>query len=93
MKITTYEKQMEKRMAQVSKQRKKMVHLTNEFIGDNPEVGMYSLQNSVEKIADDLSLFGAWLYDRINNVHYRDKKSMTNKIRKALGYYGYEKLI
>lgn len=92
MKTETYEKQMGKRMVQVNKQWVKMVHLTNEFIEDNPEIGMYSLQNSVERIADNLSLSGAWLYDRINNVHFSNKKSTTNKIRKALGYYGYEKL-
>ena len=91
MKKKTYEKQMAERMMQINKQWAKIVELTNEFIKDNPDVGTYSLQN-VEKLADQLSLSGAWLYDRINNVYYRDKKSTTNKIRKALGYYGYEQL-
>uniref|UniRef100_A0A6H1ZCF5 Uncharacterized protein n=1 Tax=viral metagenome TaxID=1070528 RepID=A0A6H1ZCF5_9ZZZZ len=92
MKKETYEKQMAKRMVEVNKQWVKMVHLTNEFIKDNPDMHMYSLQNTVNKIADSLSLAGGWLYDNINHVYYRDKKSTTNKIRKALGYYGYEQI-
>ena len=62
----------------------------NEYIKDNPEETMYSL-NSVDKFTDSLCLSGAWIQDRINgksgvssNPKYRG--SLTKKIRKALGY-------
>ena len=69
----------------------KIVQDTNKFIEDNPDVGMYSLHNNIEKFIDQLCLSGAWIYDRIegksstpSNRNYRG--SLTKKIRKALGY-------
>ena len=69
----------------------KIVMDTNTFIEDNPDIGMYSLQNNIEKFIDQLCLSGAWIYDRIegksgipSNRNYRG--SLTKKIRKALGY-------
>jgi hypothetical protein len=39
-----------------------------------------------ERMADDFALLAAWIYDRLNGENPREKRSMTNKIRKALGY-------
>lgn len=54
---------------------------------------MYSLSNNVEKFVDNLCLSGAWIYDRIekqsgapHSLNPKYKRSLTKKIRKALGY-------
>lgn len=69
----------------------KIVADTNKFIETNPDIGMYSLTNNVDKFIDQLCLSGAWIHDRIekksgvpSNRKYRG--SLTKKIRKALGY-------
>ena len=67
----------------------KIVKDTNEFIEDNPEVSMYSLQNNIEKFSDYLALSGAWIQDRINGKKPKERGSLTKKIRKALGYTYY----
>jgi len=36
--------------------------------------------------ADALAEMTGWIYDRLNGKNRQDKKSMTKKIRKALGY-------
>tara|TARA_A100001201_G_scaffold100253_1_gene86234 strand:- start:159 stop:428 length:270 start_codon:yes stop_codon:yes gene_type:complete len=64
----------------------KMVKDTNDFIEKNPDVTMYSFQNSIEKFTDNLCLSGAWIQDRINGHGYRDRIGLTKKIRKALGF-------
>ena len=63
---------------------------TADFIRDNPEISMYSM-SKLEKFIDNLCLSGAWVHDRINGYigiysHDTYRKSLTKKIRKALGY-------
>ena len=64
---------------------RKIVDDTNDFIKDNPEMTMYSLQH-IEKFSDSLALSGAWMQDRINGKTPKDRGSLTKKIRKALGF-------
>ena len=64
---------------------------TNDYIKDNPETNMYSLQSNVENFIDQLCLSGAWVQDRINGKagsphSNKYRGSLTKKIRKALGY-------
>lgn len=49
----------------------------NEFIG-GPDA---------ERAVDDFALLTAWIYDILEGRKYDDKKSMTRRIRKALGYF------
>lgn len=42
--------------------------------------------NSLQNLFDDMILSGAWLYDRIDDIPHKSKKSLTYKLRKALGY-------
>ena len=91
MKKETFEKEMMVRLKLIEKQNKKIVDLVNNFKTSNPDVGMYSLM-SVEKEIESPAFMTAWIIDKLNNTHYRKRSSVTNKIRKALGYYGYEKL-
>lgn len=39
-----------------------------------------------ERMADDFALLAAWIYDRLNGENPSARRSVTNKIRKALGY-------
>lgn len=86
-----YIKKMKEHESKFDKIWQDIVKDTNQFIADNPDVGMYLLQNNVEKFVDQLSLSGAWIHDRIegksgvpSNKNYRG--SLSKKIRKALGY-------
>lgn len=49
----------------------------NEFIG-GPDA---------ERAVDDFALLTAWIYDILEGRKYDNKKSMTRRIRKALGYF------
>jgi hypothetical protein len=67
-----------------------IVQDTNQFIQDNPDVTMYSLQ-TVDKLVDYLCLSGAWIHDRIQGKSSvpttpKYRGSLSKKIRKALGY-------
>lgn len=86
-----YIKRMKKHEAAFDELWTKIVADTNQFISDNPDVSMYSLQNSIEKFSDQLALSGSWIPDRINGYSgvpegNKYKKSLTKKIRRALGY-------
>jgi hypothetical protein len=88
---TKYEAKMKKHEQQFDKLWTKIVSDTNKFIQDNPETSMYSLQNTIEKFADQLVLSGAWIPDRINGYSgvpsgNKYSKSLTKKVRKSLGY-------
>lgn len=39
-----------------------------------------------ERMADDFALLAAWIYDQLHGMNPRWRRSMTYKIRKALGY-------
>lgn len=64
---------------------RKIVDATIEFRKDAQDKDS-DIPETVEKIADDLCLSGAWIYDRLNGKLPRDRGSVTKKIRKALGY-------
>jgi len=85
-----YEKRMKQHEKSFDKLRQKIVSDTNDFIKDNPEKTMYSFSN-IEKFCDNMCLSGAWIQDRINGYygttqHKTYNKSLTKKIRKALGF-------
>lgn len=40
-----------------------------------------------ERAVDDFALLTAWIYDILEGRKYDDKKSMTKRIKKALGYF------
>ncbi len=80
-----YQKRMKQHSETFQKLWNKMAQETNQFIEDNPDIGMYSLQD-IERISDSLAMRGAWIIDRINGKLPRDRGSLTKKIRKALGY-------
>ena len=86
MKKETYIKRMKSHEDKFDILWAKIVKDTNEFIKDNPDVGMYSLQNNIEKFSDSMTLSGAWIQDRINGKTWNNRSSLTKKIRKALGY-------
>jgi hypothetical protein len=46
---------------------------------DNPQI---------ERLADTFVELGGWIYDRLNGRTRMDKKSITRKLRKVLGYMG-----
>lgn len=87
-----YIKRMKQHEQSFDKLWKKIVFDTNEFISDNPDIGMYTMQSTkVEKLIDSLCLSGAWINDRIEGYSGVPSlkgynKSLTRKIRKALGY-------
>lgn len=91
MKKETYVKLMNKRFEQVEKQWIKMVNLTNDFMDKNPDLTLESLQSFpvIESNIDGFAFKCSWLYDRLNHIPYRGRNSMSNKIRKALGFTSY----
>ena len=85
-------KQLEKRMLHLDKMYHrhwaKEVGAINQFLQHN---GGIDPPDWLEKISDKRAMDAAWLYDRIQNkictTHHSDyRKSLTKKIRKALGY-------
>jgi hypothetical protein len=70
----------------------KIVKDVNDYKNQNPDQNFYSFENSgIETFIDSLCLSGAWIQDRLNNksglTHNPTyKKSLTRKIRNALGY-------
>lgn len=41
---------------------------------------------NMETIADGIAELGGWIRDRLNGINRLHKKSITKRIRKALGY-------
>lgn len=73
-----------KELCQKARYSKEMDELTtfvsqhkNEFIG-GPDA---------QREVDDFALLTAWIYDILEGRKYDDKKSMTRRIKKALGYF------
>lgn len=90
MTTNKYQKRMKQHEESFDRLWQKIVSDTNEFNKSNPEKTMYSL-SKIEKFADNLCLSGAWIQDRINGFtgtidSKTYKKSLTKKIRKALGF-------
>jgi len=81
-----YIKRMKQHEKTFNKLWRKIVDDTDEFIKDNPEITMYSLDNNVGHFCDNLALSSAWIQDRINGKMPKDRGSLTKKIRKALGF-------
>ncbi len=66
------------------------VNIINDDIKDLENKGN-EIERCIENIVDDFCLFGAWIHDRSKGLsgltHSTDyKKTLTKKIRKALGY-------
>ena len=66
----------------------KIVDDTNEFIESNPELDTEkaSEESRIEKMVDSICLSGAWIMDRLKGKYPNDSKSLTKKVRRALGY-------
>lgn len=82
--MTTENQEKLKELCTKARYSKEMEELTtfvsqhkNEFIG-GPDA---------ERAVDDFALLTAWIYDIIEGLKYDDKKSMTRRIKKALGYF------
>ena len=92
MRKTTYIKKMKHHEEMFDKLWARIVRDTNQFVKDNPDIGMYTMQSTpIEKFIDQLALSGAWIHDRIEKLsgvsgNSKYAKSLTKKIRKALGY-------
>ena len=86
MRKTTYIKKMKKHEERFDKLWGMIVEDTNLFLHKNPDTAIYHFQNNVEKFSDHLCKSGAWIQDRINGYIPSNRKSLTKKIRKALGY-------
>ena len=43
-------------------------------------------ESNWQNLADGIACIGGWIYDRLNGLNRLHKKSMTKRIRKALGY-------
>ena len=85
-----YQKRMEQHEKSFDKLWQKIVADTNEYTSKNPEKTMYQL-TKIEKFCDQMCLSGAWIQDRINGyigtIHSKTyRRSLTKKIRKALGF-------
>ena len=87
-----YIKRMKAHEARFDKLWTKIVQDTNQFIVDNPDIGMYTMQQTpIEGFIESLCLSGAWIQDRIDNKsgipgNSNYKGSLSKKIRKAIGY-------
>ena len=82
--MTTENQQKLKELCQKARYSKEMDELTtfvsqhkNEFI-EGPDA---------ERAVDDFALLTAWIYDILAGRKYDDKKSVTRRIKKALGYF------
>jgi len=97
MEIKT-KKQLNKRLVFLSESfdkniRPKIVEAVNEYLEHNEPMSKNEIiwNESVEKITDNLCLFGAWITDRLQGKygftsHPTYPKSLSRKIRKALGF-------
>jgi hypothetical protein len=68
-----------------------LVKLTNAYIYSNSEeerdnFAQLDYGTDFERLIDDLALMRAWIEDRLNGRYPKDKKSMTRKMRRILGY-------
>jgi hypothetical protein len=66
-----------------------LVHKAQEENGLNWDTDLplpFADDPNIERRADDLACMGGWVHDRINGRNRLSKKSITKKIRKALGY-------
>ena len=82
--MTTENQERLKELCTKARYSKEMDELTtfvsqhkNEFI-EGPDA---------ERAVDDFALLTAWIYDILEGRKYDDKKSMTRRIKKALGYF------
>lgn len=53
---------------------------------DTNEKVSFHDDSNIERRTDDLACMGGWIRDRLNGINRLDKKSLTKKIRRALGY-------
>ena len=66
----------------------KIVDDTNNFIESNHKLDTKKTleESRIEKMVDSICLSGAWIQDRLNGLYPKDRRSLTKKIRRALGY-------
>lgn len=55
---------------------------------DSPLDCSFTDNPMIERTIDGFVELGGWIYDRLNGKTRIDKKSMTRKLRKVLGYTG-----
>ena len=60
----------------------------SEFGFDGKQSLSFADNPQIERLADSLAETCGWIYDRLNGMTRLDKKSMTRKLRKVLGYNG-----
>lgn len=69
-----------------------IVTAVNEYLSENPESEDPFSSASIDRKVDTLALSTGWIYDRLRGTSpmgmYPDKRSVTKKLRKALGYLG-----
>lgn len=68
------------------------IEAINAYIAKNGHItDEYLMHGEIEKLVDDLILSGAWIHDRLRGYtgtphHHTYKKTLTKKVRKAIGY-------
>ena len=85
-----YISRMKEHQSKFEELREAIVKDTNAMIEENGKIDPqidYQFK-SIEGFTDDISIFGAWIIDRVegrNPLHTR--ANVSSKVRKALGYY------
>jgi len=69
-----------------------IVTAVNEYLSENPESHDPFSSASVDRKVDSLALSTGWIYDRLRGTSPMgmepNRRSVTKKLRKALGYLG-----
>lgn len=93
MNASEFEKELEKILDETNDRVVSLVHKTQQEDGlewdtDKPVSWANSTlsHNNWEGKADGFALIAGWIHDRLNGRTRLSKKSMSKKIRKALGY-------
>ena len=82
--MTTETQEKLKELCTKARYSKEMCELTT-FVSQHKDE--YIGGPDAERAVDDFALLTAWIYDILEGRKYDDKKSMTRRIRKALGYF------
>lgn len=86
------ERKLKKRNLQFDRVWQGIVTDVNHYLEKNEPIGdIGEFKREVETLVDDLCLSGAWVNDRLtgespSSIRRSYSKSLTKKIRKALGY-------
>jgi hypothetical protein len=68
-----------------------LVEATNTYLETTPEEEQDNFDQmdygtDLSRIIDDLALTRGWIEDRLNHRYPKDRRAITKKIRKILGY-------